>query len=778
MMMALLHTVLFALTVAAVYYLPGRLLLTLGGRPARSEEIFPLSLGLGLVLVNVPTVFALGAAGMSGLHFLAPWMLWLGSGLLSLVLLLLRLRRGPRPQLSWPARPTRNQVALWLVTAAAFSFFLVHYDDELFDEEACQVRASMAVVADTLQPELLATQSPDGELTDYQTSPAGGEPVNSNSFIAHNQGQRLGPTFLLAPFVSLFGTFGARLLYGLQGLLLPGLGFLLGLYVLRRTWAAWLVALGLTFNPYSLEIRIFDINFLALTFSSLALVLLVRPQRSGALVGLAMSLFLGIRHIGVLLVPGVLWQLGASPRRARREVWRFCLVLLVFCIPYILKHLAVAVFGPGQLLESTTNRPLAPHSFFGLEFQFRALLDFPFLSEPHRSPYQGFPNLLAFPLSLVGHFGVLLIGLIPAGVARLRQLPRATAWLLALWVLPIYAVVMVQSNWTEPNKMGVPVSTMAPVVLTMVAGLVFVVDRALRWWRRALVLVAGLAAPLVLVPLATSYRAPLDQRVLDYQPFYVAEIFPEDVPYCVPESEAYLAWEQQRYGTNLLPDVPPDAVHPVFVGLGVERTLDNLARPWLSDYHANMTSLAARFIFGWGQAVSPVTLAKFIERGRPDAGPEPMRFYAAPDDGQRYAGLAVDLGAPPSISDAAFERTAATPDLPPLDGSAVQLVTGIDVSWSAEAQSLLLARDRLGAVLMIFLPGWPRILESPPEWLEIVHLARAPGSTAPLVLSLPAGEVIRLFDIRCLTALRFYIRTLVLDDEDVWVSPPRPLSSA
>lgn len=792
----------FVALALVAYWLPGRLLYALlrdEAREAPAEELFPVSFGLGLVAVNTLALLAVGVAGLFLRAYMSPGVV-LGAaalvvGVAGLILWRRRRRSGPGAaparQLIW--RPGRAPLALWLLTALGFSFYLLHYDQDLLWEEACMVRAATAVHANTLRPELLELYTGGEPLSDYQSDPIRGVDPDRNWFLTYNKGQRLGPTVVLAPLMALFGSFGFRFAYALQGLLLPGLGFALGLLVFRRRAAAWAVAMLLAFSPYALHARTFDENFLSSIFGALSLLLLLRPRRCGSALffaGMALSLFVGIREVFVLSVPFVLLYLWRDARGGL-GVWRrlrapalFSSGLLLFGLPYILLHAFFVLVHYGPLIMSAFERPLAPHSFFGADFELSMLLNWPFVSEPLRSPFNGYPNLVAYPLDLVRRFGLLLIALIPGGIAWHYRADRRRAGLFLAWVLPIMLVIMVQSNWVEPNKMGIPASVLAPIILAIVAGAVALLDATRPWRSRLAWLGLGLALPLVAVPALRAVDAPKDTRVYDKSSDLFSLIFPAETTRFADESEegTYVAWDRQRYGLPLLPRMWPEQLSRYGVTRSMEQLADDLRHPAIREHQRGMPDYLEQIFLGSGLMVGPLSLYKVLESGGVEAGMEPMRFYEAPAPGDSgdagYAWTSLRVDQPPLLSESPLQLSPEPAGARParLDGDAVTFVTGLKVPWSPPPQNLVAARDRFGTVVLMFMPGEPGAFANP----DGVTLERVPAASLAdptrIPLELPRHEVIRLFEVRSVRPARWYSRVLVIEDDGVWCSEALPLS--
>jgi len=782
--MLVLHTVGFTLLFAAVYYLPGRLLTDLLPGKLRREDVLPLALALGLVTVNTTAILVAGLAEMAAGWLLSAPLLAAAAALVAATAAWLRRRRPDNERLPWLVRPGRRQVGLWVLTAAATSFFLLLYDQDLIDEDTCKVRAATPLVFDYARPDLMRLVAGD---------PAVGAPDDENelllqdarsSFLLRHYDQRLGPSVLLAPFLALFGTFGFRLTYALQGLLLPGLGYLLGRQVLGRGWPAWTTAVALTFSPYALELRTFDENILACCFGSLALVLLLRSPAAPGFAGVAMSLFLGIRHVGILLLPLVALYLRRATPAPGKAIARFALGTAVFGAPYLILHASMLV-NDGILFEGAADAVAVPHSLAGFDFTLPVFLNFPFVPQPLRSPYGVHAPLLAIPLDLLSRSGWLAAALVPAGVAHLLRINRPRALLLASWFAVFLSVLLIQSNWTEPNKMGIPASVLAPAVLAVVAGGVHLVRTRSNSTRLGWIAL-GLALPLAIPPLAGMWEPPLDDRMFEI------ELDPEDKDdyrqhagtqtkaLRPDESPPYLAWERAASRPGPLPRMRLRQFHPVLLRLRANQLAANLRQPRVKDYSRPLPTAMNVAMLGPGKYTLPISLWNAAERE--PAAPrlaqvqlfEPSR---APAD-VSHREMLLDLSTPPSLADAPLGPI---PSDDPrlvleLDRGYALLVEGLGLAFDHRPVNLFAARDHRGTVFLMLLPGEVGTAGAPDE-LALMRIDGARYGEGAVPLRLPTSTAIRILDVRNYHPRtpapghpRVYVRNAVVGDEGIWLS--------
>jgi len=756
----------FLLLFLFAYYLPGRLVSeTLPGK-RRPEETFVLSVGLGMVLVNASTMLAVGLPGLFLPFFITREIVLIVSAAITLVTVVLLHRRKALGRIQWFPRPSTNQVALWILTAAATIFFLFHYRLDGFNDDSCVVRVVASTIADVSDTELLALNTgdePANEAHDHWSGTRG-----TNPFLMDNQSQRLGIPVLMSPMIALFGTFGFRIVFALQGLLMPGLGFLLGLYVFRKRWPAFLTAVFMTFNPYSLESRLFDENFMAACFGMLALVLLIRPHPSLFWAGAALSLFLGIRHIGLLVLPVTVWYVAAKSLDRRHAIAMFIAGMAVLGLPYLVHH-GFLLVERGGLFEGSLDRVALPYSFLGLDFWSKTMWNHPFVDEPLRSPYLAYPNIIEFPLDLLRRFGLVLAALVPPGLVWLFRKERATAWLMAGWFAPVLAAVMLKSDWVEPNKMGIPATVLAPVIVVLVAGVVYLVRGAPFVKRLALVL-AGLAVPSVFLVAAVDHRAPVDRRVYEHPISWATTVLPNHVEPLLEDSPEYVDFDRNRYGFHWLPSLPLEEYgRQAIVGLRLLQLAADLSRPDLEDYTPPLTPFFTKLFSDLGRTVNPLSLAKAAQ-----GGDFAFELFEPGTDRGPTGTVSLDLREPPGVADTPLDPSASPVDPLEFNDGSVYLVKGFERPWSELPLNLALGRDRFGTIHAVLIAGRPARTYIPP-FLSVTEIdaSRFPDNRVPLAL--PLGAPLLITEVRGFVPIRAYARLAMVEQDSLWVSPPQLL---
>jgi len=748
-----------------VYYLPGRLLSELMPGTRAPEETFPFSVGLGIVVVNVAVMIAIGLPGLFATVFVSYGSVLGVSAALSAVLVLLLYRRGMLVRIRWFARPSYSQVALWVLTALSTVFFLFHYRADGFNDDSCVVRVVTSTLSDIGRPDLLSINT-GGEAANEAHEHWTGS-LGTNPFLRDNQSQRLGIPVLLSPMVAVFGTFGFRVVYALQGLLMPGIGFLLGFYLLKRRWLAWVVAVFATLNPYSLESRLFDENFMAACFGSLALVLLVRPNPRLFWAGAALSLFLGIRHVGLLVLPAVAWYVVGTREKKGRDLLAVLAGMAVFSLPYLVYH-GFLLFERGALFEGGLDRVVLEHSFLGIAFRSGTMWSFPFTEEPLRSPYLAYPNVIEFPLDLLRRFGLVLAAFVPAGLIHLFRSDRRRAWLMVGWFVPVLAAVMLKSDWVEPNKMGVPATVLAPVIVILAAGLAFVVLSGVGWWKKAALLTVGAIMPVVFVPSVRDYQAPMDQRVYDFPQTWVNSVMPDHVEPLLDESSEYVAFDRDRFGLNLLPALPLDAFQPFMLGLHRDQLADDIYNRDLVEYRPPLLTFLTKVFSDLGRTVNSLSLAKVGEGGEFE-----VDLWGGDKERQQMRTMWLDLDVPPVLAETPLDSQGASWSEPlKLDGDRVYVVKGLRRPWSPLPLNVAFARDRFGSVVILLMSSRQASTYVPP-FLDVVEVDAGRFKDNRIPLSLPLDTPIMVSEVRGFVPTRAYLRWVVVKSDDVWLSRPQ-----
>ncbi len=735
---------------------PGWLLVRL----IRDEDSAPVeellfALCLGTWLVSFSTVTLVGLLGLAFPVFvrlpvlLAVALVWDG-------LLLWRLRRrGPlAPQL----RPSALGRWDWGVLAVMLGLFVVallNYDRAFFDEERCIIRSSVLPYYNYFRAGLPMMH----ELPQWM--------LERNPFLFWNGGQREGMSFVLTPFLAVFQYLGFRACFAFHHLAIGAGTYILTRRLLGSRGLGLVAALFLCLNPYTMTMVDVDDNVFALATGSVALAFLLRRPVHWFWFMLPYGLFLGIRHEGVLTLPGVIWWLRHQPvRGAARRQRRLHLALgaLAFTFPFLLYH-AFLIFVHGTPYEAFVAQPAVTHRFLGLELELHGLLNWPFHEQLARSPFSAHPPLVAFPLALLVGLGVLAWAMVPGGLAWLRRHRPGFFGLGLFWFLPFCSLLLIQSNWTEMDKMGIPNTVLTPVVVWVMAGVLALSakppDKA---WRRALV--PAVAALLLSLGLVAAGRVsfPVDARGFDFIPIYMPEDFPLQSR---SEDPLYVEHEQRR--TTRLKFLPwqagPDAIE-----LGPKLQLlrrraatlwQDLREPDFAYRRANLTALV-RSTSGLDDYMHFPVTSIAAERGDLSLADTAVNRELA---ARPKVLVELDLAKAP-IQQKLLLAPAEGPGPQPISLEAGQatLLSNLAVPWSSEPVSVLLAGGYVEDVTIAISYGH-KDEENPPDTPGVTFLPGSGLAVPRLRFSLPASSLVSVIEYTSIKPMRISTWRLVLDDQ-------------
>ena len=397
-----------------------------------------------------------------------------------------------------------------LLGLVVFAVYLLNFNRQAFDEERCLIRAAVLPVHNYLSADTpMSWMLPESA-------------VENNAFLHWNGGQRLGSAVFSGLTLSLFGFAGFRIAYALCGLIIFLGSFLAAREVTGRPGASLFGALALVLCPYLLQIDVFDENLLACAVSALAIPLLLRKPRDIIGAAALVALLVGVRHVAVLWYGAIaahLWLTGRKGKKGGLELAGFAALSLLFLSPYIYKHARdIPLYWVPY--ESFLSNPPALHSFFGAQFSYRGLLNWPFVEEMVRSPFSALPPALGFPAAIADRFGILLVGLLLTGILWGGKRGRGSLLLLGLH-LPVALVLAVQSNWVEPAKMFILVTVMAPFAVWLAGGVAWALNRESKLWVRIAAPVGACLLAWGAVGLAARADYPVDKRNFDYRKEYL-----------------------------------------------------------------------------------------------------------------------------------------------------------------------------------------------------------------------------------------------------------------
>ncbi len=690
---------------------------------------------------------------------------------------------------SWP---------MFLYLTFVLIAYLVSYDSSLFDQERCVSRAGILPFFDYLSD-----------------NPPVGFPgcvdcfTERNAFFLWNGGQRMGPSVFVSGFLSLFGFPGLRILHAVFGLLTAWFGWHLGLSLFNRTGPAVLLSMLVALNPYALSIPLLDENIMGLALGTVMFFLMFQKPTQWIFVGAFLGLFLGIRHVGLLSVPAVLYvawrsvevehyksplvhDMFGKGRTANLSI--LLLSLLFFCIPWIFIHTAGYLRGK-DVYEAFVSMPALPHSFLGFDFQFNGLLSWPFVDSPVRSPYNGFPTLLSFPLTIMKSWGLVLMAFLPIGLIRGRRRNPVVATSSALWLLPQMAMLMVMANWVQPNKMGVFLTFSQPIALGITAGVVALFDAfvgrednpgKLLSLKGIGIIWGGMLAVLVVFHLtAPGYDAQLDERNFTARVEYILEDYPVTPP-MVRSNEAKFA-EADRRRLSRLTFAPDFAMSPhvhtfALLRARISQIVTDFSHPYFSQFTErpkDMIHGLAGFPNPWAPPPTityadmmhhPVSYLRDAMGGKWGRGAEPEPYAGETAD------VTFDLASPP-IGGSSFlvQGAPAAFKVSVSAGWKMVVIPNITVPWAdGHPAHVVIIPIAHGNYWMTVWFG--KYMFDHLESRTDIQLVEFPANALYLTLTLPESSIIRFNEVTTIEPTRFHTWNIIVDGPDIDVTGPFPSS--
>jgi hypothetical protein len=708
----LANLLLGTLLVLSAILIPGGLLafVRLVYRPADKRRLLPLdgvewltySLAYGFGVVGSISFILVGFLGLFFRVFVTVWLLEAVAAAVSLAALarivwVETAVRG-RPVLELPAGLCRWKKAVataplagWVVLAGAavFLVYLVNYDRYNFEEERCLIRAAVLPVHN-----YLSTDTPMSWILP-------GEAIENNAFLHWNGGQRLGSAVFSGISLALFDFAGFRILHAFCGLFLLLGSFLAAREVSGRAGPALFAALALALSPYLLQIGTFDENLLAAATSALLLPMLMRKGRDVVGAAVLFALLLGIRPEllpWALVVPVFLRATAGSKEKRWADVTLFVVVALIFMSPCIYKHAREAAIY-GIAYESFLSHPPVEHSFLGMTFEWRGLLNWPFVPAPVRPPFDAFPPALSFPLTVADRFGVLLTALALLGAAWNLLRRRWEAFLLLGLSAPLAAILALQSNWMEPAKMLVLVTVLVPFAVWIACGVAWLRDRGLREGLRYTCPLLALAVVWGGVRVCDGLGFQPDVRNLTYRKVYMAgfkRVMLDEQP------EVVEMRRQQLVEANWLPsfrNVPlSQDLH--LLARNVAHALQDLRQPSVTALEEPVANRFRR-IGGFERLMHhPVTS---MARGRPSADPKSQLRKV---EESQYVDVVFDFSRSIAARADFVSVRRASAETPRLEPGRGVVVRAIPLPWAGRTGDFTLFADREGNVsaLLTFEP--------------------------------------------------------------------------
>jgi hypothetical protein len=281
-------------------------------------------------------------------------------------------------------------------------------------------------------------------------------------------------------------------------------------------WIPLLGAALLVFNPFSLYLDRLNGNTIGLAILTFLFFLLQERRPPWWLIGLVYGLLGGIRNEAIVLGPlfvAWLWWRRRGARGFLVDLATFTATAFVGILPVLLWNrfaYGEMLIHPSQVAHLEGFRPTFPHRFFGAEFEFNGLLNWPFHDRLVRTPHFAYPTFLTWPLVTVKALGVLLSAAGAVGAVALVRRRRREGLALLFWYLVVYALFFFQENWEELKQTFLALH-LFPLVAFVAVGVRWVADRprsAARWGTTL-----GLAAALALLVWSARWlEVPADER--------------------------------------------------------------------------------------------------------------------------------------------------------------------------------------------------------------------------------------------------------------------------
>ncbi len=357
-------------------------------------------------------------------------------------------------------------------------------------------------------------------------------------------------------------------------------------------------ALLLVFNPFSLYLDRLNGNLFGLAIYVFLFFLMTERKPHWWLVGLVFGLAGGIRNIAILLGPMLallmLFRCGGLRRSAVVPFVRNMSICVAAAAVGILPVLLWNQYAYGEMLVHPSQvahlegfRPTFPHRFFGGEFEFNGLLNWPFHDQVVRTPHFGYPTAMLWPLITVKCLGVVLAACAPIGAVVLLARRRLEAVALGYWYLVYYGMFFFQENWEELKQTFMALH-LFPLIAFVAAAWLWIAEEA-RSWRRwgtlaactVAVTVAVLSAGLVDVPADDRWYARFPHAANHEWGQPLTEVQRKDWQFFYTrENEEEIAHEQRTLST---PSPLPAAYRPIHFADGED--LAQMARePFLREW--------------------------------------------------------------------------------------------------------------------------------------------------------------------------------------------------
>lgn len=499
-----------------VSFLPGYFLLRLIYKQLRQFEYISLGLALGIVALPVAS-FSFAWMFQTAI---TKWLVFSISaattGACIIAIKSNNLQKPARLKLS------KSEILVSVILVFVFLFSLLNFEGPTKDYWDTYIVAPAMFLAN--HP--INFTSMDGvQLYDYQL--AGKIPqnlVDINSYGIITQDQRLGSGVIFSvPFLFL-GIFGFRFLNALIIALAFLILYLTGKKIFKKEFLCLLLAIIVIFNPYFISINRLNPNVIALFVFSITLFFLLHEEKNYLILGLLYGILGSVRYEAIIFAPAILFILYKTEKRHFiRNTLIFASSAFIAILPFLLWN--KFAFG-GFFVHPTQSplllgfRPVFPHNFVGMKFNFNGMLNYPFYTGIIRTPHFPYPVFLMLPLVIIKSFGLLLFSLMFFGIFYLIKQQRNILLFLLMWLIILLLFLAPQENWDE-FKMTYILLMFPAVAIFVTKGIeLFVYKISLK---KMLALLLIIIILILLVKMMSNLNFPADGRWYKRFPYAVTQ---------------------------------------------------------------------------------------------------------------------------------------------------------------------------------------------------------------------------------------------------------------
>jgi hypothetical protein len=276
--------------------------------------------------------------------------------------------------------------------------------------------------------------------------------VNPETYDVSSKDQRIGSAILFAPFTLLFNMFGFHFMHALIYTFAALLFFLTLKKLFSNICTSLLLTALLSLNTYVASLNHLNPNGVGLFFISLLLYFIFHEKKSWLLIGFLFGVFGGVRNVGILFTPALIFFILSDSKQRKRDLLSFFCSAFIAIVPILIWNKFAfnnPLMHPSQYSNHSGFRPVFEHTFFLWKFNFNGMFNFPLHSALVRTPYFAFPTFLTLPLILIRQFGLILTSIAILGFFNCFKCHKKYALFLALWFFPMVCMFLLQENWSE-----------------------------------------------------------------------------------------------------------------------------------------------------------------------------------------------------------------------------------------------------------------------------------------------------------------------------------------